>query len=485
MAIERPNRNPYSAFNFIVEINGAQIAAFQEVSGLDGENTPIEYREGADPMNTVRKLPGIEKYPNLTCKRGITGSTALWDWRKEVRDGSTTFPPTRDVTIKLLDEKHETGSQVEAHQRLVQQTDRSVPERQGERDRHRDDGTGVRPHRSRVVHGRDRLPRAGRLPRAPSPYAEEPAVRTDVVGFIGFDPRVRNGSTASALIGSPPSGHEFRVDIAGFQIEVEAVRYVVPAQRDFVLSRGSTPAAIPIASGQSIVYGLAIGEMNGKTVILAHPGAAAPSTLEQPPTDTALRGAVAAALGILPPALKRILRLADVTIRRDALAIHVTSRPGPELAVTRCDDMRDYESRVRRGRGRRNAAQHSGARVLREWRPPVLGRDGATSGVRRHEGARSRSRGHGRRAGLEPDRSHGPRAAAPHPRRDRRGRARSPCAARGSHHDVASASPERARSLLPAVHDHSSQGRRVVERPVSRARPDILVGTRRDRARCS
>ena len=54
----------------------------------------------------VRKLPGIEKYPNLTCKRGITGSTVLWDCRKEVRDGGTTFPPTRDVTIKLLDEKH-------------------------------------------------------------------------------------------------------------------------------------------------------------------------------------------------------------------------------------------------------------------------------------------------------------------------------------------------------------------------------------------
>src|SRR5205085_11102003 len=93
MAIERVNKNPYSAFNFIVEINGAQIAAFQEVSGLDSENTPIEYREGSDAMNTVRKLPGIEKYPNLTLKRGVTGGLALWNWRKEVRDGGTAFPP--------------------------------------------------------------------------------------------------------------------------------------------------------------------------------------------------------------------------------------------------------------------------------------------------------------------------------------------------------------------------------------------------------
>jgi phage tail-like protein len=107
MAKERDNKNPYSAFNFVVEINGAQVAAFQEVSGLDSENTPIEYREGADKLNSVRKLPGMEKYPNLTLKRGLTGTTVLWDWRKEVRDGGTAFPPVRDVVIKLQNEKHE------------------------------------------------------------------------------------------------------------------------------------------------------------------------------------------------------------------------------------------------------------------------------------------------------------------------------------------------------------------------------------------
>lgn len=107
MATERPNKNPYSAFNFIVEIDGAQIAGFQEVSGLDSENTPIEYREGSDAMNTVRKLPGIEKYPNLTLKRGITGGMALWNWRKEVRDGGTAFPPTRNVVVTLQNEQHE------------------------------------------------------------------------------------------------------------------------------------------------------------------------------------------------------------------------------------------------------------------------------------------------------------------------------------------------------------------------------------------
>jgi phage tail-like protein len=107
VATERSNKNPYSAFNFIVEINGAQIAAFQEVGGLDSENTPMDYREGADKLNSVRKLPGMEKYPALTLKRGITGTLDFWNWRKEVRDGGTAFPPVRDITIQLQNEKHE------------------------------------------------------------------------------------------------------------------------------------------------------------------------------------------------------------------------------------------------------------------------------------------------------------------------------------------------------------------------------------------
>jgi phage tail-like protein len=110
MAVERGNGNPYSNFNFVVEFDGVEVAAFTEVMGLDSENTPIEYREGADPTSAPRQLPGIEKYPPVQLKRGITGSLALWEWRKEVRDGGTTFPPTRTVTVKLLNEKHDRGA---------------------------------------------------------------------------------------------------------------------------------------------------------------------------------------------------------------------------------------------------------------------------------------------------------------------------------------------------------------------------------------
>jgi phage tail-like protein len=100
-----PRDNPYSNFNFVVFVGTDQLGAFSEVSGLDSENTPIEYREGADSVNTMRKLPGIEKYSNVSLKRGITGSMTLWNWRKDVRDSTSTAPLKRDVTIKLLNEK--------------------------------------------------------------------------------------------------------------------------------------------------------------------------------------------------------------------------------------------------------------------------------------------------------------------------------------------------------------------------------------------
>jgi phage tail-like protein len=109
MATERPN--PYPNFNFIVEADGlGELGAFCEVSGLDSENTPIEYREGADATNAPRKLPGIEKYSNVQLKRGITGSMALWNWRKQVRDGSATVSPGLTVRVKLLNENHDEGA---------------------------------------------------------------------------------------------------------------------------------------------------------------------------------------------------------------------------------------------------------------------------------------------------------------------------------------------------------------------------------------
>ncbi len=102
MAVQRDN--PYLNFNFTVDIGAGDELGFSEVEGLSGEIEVIEYREGADRVNTARKLPGLAKFSNVKLKRGITGRTDLFEWWKTVRDGQV---QRRNVTITLLDEQRQ------------------------------------------------------------------------------------------------------------------------------------------------------------------------------------------------------------------------------------------------------------------------------------------------------------------------------------------------------------------------------------------
>lgn len=93
-------KNPYPGFAFVVEIDGIATAAFREVAGLEGSVDVIEYREGADPLLSARKLPGLVKYANVLLKRGLTDSRELYDWWRSVAEGK---PDRRNVAIVLLD----------------------------------------------------------------------------------------------------------------------------------------------------------------------------------------------------------------------------------------------------------------------------------------------------------------------------------------------------------------------------------------------
>ena len=100
-AIQRDN--PYPNHNFEVSIAGVadEDLGFSEVELPSGEIEVIEYREGRDGT-TVRKLPGLVTYPNVTLKRGINGYLELYNWWKSARDGDIR---RTGVTIKLLDEQ--------------------------------------------------------------------------------------------------------------------------------------------------------------------------------------------------------------------------------------------------------------------------------------------------------------------------------------------------------------------------------------------
>ena len=92
--------DPLGAFNFRVEIDGIDQACFSECTGLDSETDVIEYRNG-DEDTTVRKLPGLKKFSNVTLKRGFSTNLELWEWRQMVMAGDI---QRKNVSIILYEE---------------------------------------------------------------------------------------------------------------------------------------------------------------------------------------------------------------------------------------------------------------------------------------------------------------------------------------------------------------------------------------------
>ena len=92
---------PLPKFHFEVKWD-AEVMSFQEVSGLDIEAQPIEYRHGDSPEFSTIKMPGIKKSGNVTMKKGVFKSdNKFWDWFNQIKMNTIKRVP---VTISLLDE---------------------------------------------------------------------------------------------------------------------------------------------------------------------------------------------------------------------------------------------------------------------------------------------------------------------------------------------------------------------------------------------
>jgi phage tail-like protein len=92
---------PLTKFYFEVKWGDATMS-FQEVSGLDVEAQPIEYRHGDSPVFSTIKMPGLKKYGNVTMKKGVFKSdNKFWDWFNQIKMNTIKRVP---VTISLLDE---------------------------------------------------------------------------------------------------------------------------------------------------------------------------------------------------------------------------------------------------------------------------------------------------------------------------------------------------------------------------------------------
>ncbi|MEM7084588.1 MAG: phage tail protein [Bacteroidota bacterium] len=95
---------PLVKFHFSVDWAGTNIG-FTEVSGLDVETELIEYRQGASPDYSKIKMPGMQKYSNITLKRGtFKNDNELYQWWNTVKLNTI---ERRDITIKMLNEDHE------------------------------------------------------------------------------------------------------------------------------------------------------------------------------------------------------------------------------------------------------------------------------------------------------------------------------------------------------------------------------------------
>ncbi|MDX1447385.1 phage tail protein, partial [Lishizhenia sp.] len=76
--------------------------SFQEISGLDSETQPIEYRHGDSTQFSTIKMPGIVKSGNVTLKKGIfVNDNNFWKWYDAIKMNTI---KRETVVIQLLDE---------------------------------------------------------------------------------------------------------------------------------------------------------------------------------------------------------------------------------------------------------------------------------------------------------------------------------------------------------------------------------------------
>lgn len=95
---------PLSSFHFQIEWGGTSVS-FSEVSGMTFETEVIEYRDGASPEYSTRKVPGLVKNREIILKRGVAqGDNEFFEWFNTIQLSTV---ERRDITLKLLNENHD------------------------------------------------------------------------------------------------------------------------------------------------------------------------------------------------------------------------------------------------------------------------------------------------------------------------------------------------------------------------------------------
>lgn len=105
MAVEKQEPPwPIPRFYFQVSIGNLGAILFQEISGLDTQDDPIEYRANNTAFSMV-PMPGLHKASEITLKKGMfIDDTKFIDYFREVKMNTV---KRENVTIQLLDEAHQ------------------------------------------------------------------------------------------------------------------------------------------------------------------------------------------------------------------------------------------------------------------------------------------------------------------------------------------------------------------------------------------
>lgn len=67
------------AGQFVLSLDGVEVGAFSEVSGLSVE-VKVETIDEGGQNEFSHKVPGRMQWPNLVLKAGVTSNSALFDW---------------------------------------------------------------------------------------------------------------------------------------------------------------------------------------------------------------------------------------------------------------------------------------------------------------------------------------------------------------------------------------------------------------------
>jgi len=100
--LQAQNTWPEKKINFSVIMGGVEFS-FEEVSGLDVEAQPIEYRHGDSKVFSTIKMPGLKKVGNVTFKKGIAKN----DFTALLAKVKANTIKRETIIIKLMDENGE------------------------------------------------------------------------------------------------------------------------------------------------------------------------------------------------------------------------------------------------------------------------------------------------------------------------------------------------------------------------------------------